>query len=135
MIRHASFRAMGCEVVVAGASATQLTKIRALFEERDATFSRFREDSELQRVNRTGGGVLVSSRFARAVEAALWAREVTQGLVDPTLGSAIVAAGYDHDFTELTPDPRPAGPAAPAQPGAFSCSGACWSSAAACSST
>jgi thiamine biosynthesis lipoprotein len=111
---------MGCEVVVAGASAAQLVKIRALFEDSDATFSRFREGSELQQVNRSGGAVLVSPRFARAVEAALWAREVTQRLVDPTLGAAIAAAGYDRDFAELAPDPRPAGPAAPAQPGAVS---------------
>lgn len=111
---------MGCEVVVAGASAAQLAEIRVLFDESDATFSRFREDSELQRVNSAGGGVLVSSRFARAVETALWAREVTLGLVDPTLGSAIAAAGYDRDFAELDPDPRCADPAAPAQPGAVS---------------
>jgi thiamine biosynthesis lipoprotein len=111
---------MGCEVVVAGASATQLAQIRMLFAERDATFSRFREDSEVLRVNRAGGGVLVSPSFARAVEAALWSRDVTRGLVDPTLGSAIAAAGYDRDFARLAPDPGPAGPAMPAQPGAVS---------------
>lgn len=111
---------MGCEVVVAGASAAQLARIRELFEQRDATFSRFREDSELRRVNRAGGGVLVSPSFARALETGLWAREVTGGLVDSTLGSAIDAAGYDRDFAELAPDPRPAGPAAPAEPGAVS---------------
>ncbi len=118
--RQASFRSMGCEVVVAGASPAQLRRVRELFEERDATFSRFREDSELARVNHWGGGVLVSPSFARAVEAALWAREVTGGLVDPTLGSAIEAAGYDRDFTELAPDPRPSGPAAAARPTAVS---------------
>ncbi len=118
--RQASFRSMGCEVVVAGASPAQLRRVRELFEERDATFSRFREDSELARVNHWGGGVLVSPSFARAVEAALWAREVTGGLVDPTLGSAIEAAGYDRDFAELAPDPRPSGPAAAARPTAVS---------------
>lgn len=111
---------MGCEVLVAGASGEQLARIRGLFEARDATFSRFREDSELRRVNRAGGAVLVSPPFARGVEAALWARDLTEGLVDPTLGSAIAAAGYDRDFAELAADPRPAGPAAPAQPGAVS---------------
>ena len=45
---------MGCEVVVAGASAAELELIARLFEERDATFSRFREESELRRVNRVG---------------------------------------------------------------------------------
>jgi thiamine biosynthesis lipoprotein len=111
---------MGCEVVVSGASATRLAQIRALFAERDATFSRFREDSELLRVNRAGGGVLISPSFARAVEAALWARDISQGLVDPTLGSAIAAAGYDRDFGRLAPDSGPAGPATPARPEAVS---------------
>jgi thiamine biosynthesis lipoprotein len=111
---------MGCEVVVAGASATELELIALLFEERDATFSRFREESELRRVNRAGGGVLVSPSFARGVEVALWARDVTGGLVDPTLGAAIEAAGYDRDLAELAPDPRPPSRATPARPRAVS---------------
>ena len=111
---------MGCEVVVAGASTAELELIARLFEERDATFSRFHENSELRRVNRAGGGMLVSPSFARAVEAALWARDVTEGLVDPTLGAAIEAAGYDRDLAELAPDPTPPRPAGPAQPRAVS---------------
>ena len=111
---------MGCEVVVAGGTAAELELIAGLFEERDATFSRFREESELRRVNRSSGGMLVSPSFARAVEAALWARDVTGGLVDPTLGAAIEGAGYDRDLAELAPDPRPPRPAAPARPRAVS---------------
>ena len=52
----ASFGAMGCEVVVAGASPEELSRIRALFEERDRVFSRFREESELRRVNQVPRG-------------------------------------------------------------------------------
>jgi thiamine biosynthesis lipoprotein len=37
------------------------------------------------------------------VEAALRAREQTGGLVDPTLGAALEAAGYDRDFAALEP--------------------------------
>jgi len=38
----------------------------------------------------------------------------TSGLVDPTLGRSIEAAGYDRDFSQLpADDPRPAGPAEP----------------------
>jgi thiamine biosynthesis lipoprotein len=50
--------------------------------------------------------VLVSPLFARMVEAALRAREATGGLVDPTLGAALEAAGYDRDFAELGPSDR-----------------------------
>jgi FAD:protein FMN transferase len=119
MRSHASFEAMGCEVVVAGASPTELERIRRLFEQREGAFSRFLPDSELERVN-TGAGkaTLVSPSFARAVEAALWAARVTNGIVDPTLGAAIEAAGYDRDFGVLAADPGPPGPPVPARPGA-----------------
>jgi thiamine biosynthesis lipoprotein len=104
------FVSMGCEVVVEGASAAELQRVRELFEERDATFSRFRPASELDRVNANGGSTLVSPLFARMVEAALWARETTGGLVDPTLGAALEAAGYDRDFEELEPRGEPVVP-------------------------
>jgi thiamine biosynthesis lipoprotein len=116
MSRVDTFRAMGCEVVVAGASPAELARIRALFEERDRSFSRFRAGSELRRVNNTRRPAVVSPLFARTLEQALWAREITGGLVDPTLGAAVEAAGYDRDFPTLTPSvalPRPAAPARP----------------------
>jgi len=107
------FSSMGCDVVVEGASAGELERVQALFEERDAVFSRFRPDSELNRVNAAGGARLVSPLFARMVEAALWARETTGGLVDPTLGAPLEAAGYDRDFHELTPSDEPVGASRP----------------------
>jgi FAD:protein FMN transferase len=97
------FRSMGCEVVVVGASRG----IGELFDDDDRRFTRFADDSELARVNRAHGPVLVSKRFARAVAAALSAARQTGGLVDPTLLGALEAAGYDRDFAEL----RDAGPA------------------------
>lgn len=103
------FSSMGCEVVVEGATPDELTRVRALFEERDAVFSRFRPESELNAVNAGRGGRLVSPLFARMVEAALRAREQTGGLVDPTLGAALEAAGYDRDFAALAPVREPAG--------------------------
>jgi thiamine biosynthesis lipoprotein len=104
---------MGCDVVVEGASAGELERVEALFEERDAVFSRFRPDSELNRVNAAPAAGLVSPLFARMVEAALWAGETTGGLVDPTLGVALEAAGYDRDFDELAASDEPAGASRP----------------------
>lgn len=105
---------MGCEVVVEGATADELALVRALFEERDAVFSRFRPESELNAVNAGRGASLVSPLFARMVEAALRARGQTGGLVDPTLGAALEAAGYDRDFAELAPVAAAADGASPA---------------------
>lgn len=110
------FSSMGCEVIVAGADNAVYDAIRELFEQRDATFSRFRQGSELVRVNASRGQIVpVSESFSAAVTVALWAAHVTGGLVDPTLGAAIEAAGYDVDFPDILPDPRAVGSAQPGQ--------------------
>jgi len=108
------FESMGCEVVVGGSTAQELRAIRELFAERDRVFSRFRPDSELNRVNCSAGRfVAVSPLFAQTLAVALHAARETEGLVDPTLGAALEAAGYDRDFARVVPDASPAGPAAP----------------------
>jgi thiamine biosynthesis lipoprotein len=105
----ASFRSMGCEVLVAGASAAELPRIEALFALHDRTFSRFLAGSELNAVNASAGGfVAVSALFGRVLATALEMAEQTDGMVDPTVGAAILAAGYDRDFALLGDDPRPA---------------------------
>jgi FAD:protein FMN transferase len=108
------FRSMGCEIVVAGATDGEFEAIERLFARRERSFSRFLPDSELNRVNeRSGRTTLVSVEFAAMVELALTAAHQTRGLVDPTLGRALEAAGYDRDFATLDDDPRPPDPPAP----------------------
>lgn len=107
------FQAMGCAVEVGGATRREAEAIERIFQARDRQFSRFRDDSELARVNRTPHEVVtVSKAFGQMVERALAAAAATGGLVDPTLASAIEAAGYDRDFDELEPraDRARAGP-------------------------
>lgn len=108
-----AFRSMGCDVVVEGATRGRATEIRALFELYDATFSRFRMDSELARLNARGGGRM-SSLFADVLEVAQWAARETDGVVDPTVGAAVVSAGYDRDFGAGLDDARAPGGAVPA---------------------
>ena len=65
----------------------------------DRACSRFREDSELSAINRAVGRVTpVSPLMIEAMQAAVRAAALTDGDVDPTLGSAIIALGYDRDF-------------------------------------
>jgi FAD:protein FMN transferase len=110
----ATFRAMGVAVVVSGAGEQQLGAIQRLFEDWDRLFSRFRPESELNRVNRDASPVVVLSRpFAHALRVGLDAAAATDGLVDPTLGAAVEAAGYDRDFALLADDERPTGSAVP----------------------
>ena len=108
-------RAMGCDVLVAGADPRP---VAAVFERWEAAFSRFRPESELSRINASPAPVLsVSPLFARVLRTALDLAAETGGLVDPTLGRALEAAGYDRDFASIADDPRPAGLPAPSRLG------------------
>lgn len=101
------FQAMGCEVVLGGASAGAACAVEQLFRKRDQTFSRFIAESELNRVNASAGRpVRVSHEFAAMLRVALEAAAESDGVVDPTLGAALVAAGYDADFPLLRDDGR-----------------------------
>src|SRR5438874_8740526 len=107
------FEAMGVDVLVGGATAAELEEVGLLFEKLDRTFSRFRPESELSRVNAGAAEfVAASPTFVRVLALALDAARRTDGLVDPTLGAAIEAAGYDRDFAELAGEGPPPGPTA-----------------------
>ncbi|HET9731655.1 MAG TPA: FAD:protein FMN transferase [Acidimicrobiales bacterium] len=68
----------------------------------DRVASRFRPDSELARLNASAGRPWPAShRLFAWVEQALQAAAVTDGAVDPTVGRALVEAGYDRDFAQL----------------------------------
>jgi thiamine biosynthesis lipoprotein len=70
----------------------------------DRVASRFRPDSELSALNASAGrAVRVSPDLFEAVTVALRMAESTRGLVDPTVGRAIVALGYDRDFDSVAP--------------------------------
>ncbi|HEY6890336.1 MAG TPA: FAD:protein FMN transferase, partial [Solirubrobacter sp.] len=86
-------------VVHDGAVADARRAVEAELAEIDAACSRFRPDSELAAVNAARGRpVRVSAVLADAVEEALRVAQLTGGVVDPTVGGALVLAGYDRDF-------------------------------------
>jgi len=90
------FTAMGVEVVVGGARASEFAAVRALFDVWERTFSPFLPESELARANTAPSRlVAVSPLFARVVDVALDAARLTDGLVDPAFGSPAV------DWTSL----------------------------------
>jgi thiamine biosynthesis lipoprotein len=83
-----------------------LTQAREILErqldEVDRVCSRFREDSELMRVNaHAGRTVRVDPRLIEAIALALRAAELTDGDLDPTVGAALLLAGYDRDIQLL----------------------------------
>jgi FAD:protein FMN transferase len=106
--RKGSFRAMGTEVDVitdeVGSDRFEdaFHAIVAIFAREEERFSRFREDSELSMVNRSAGTpVEVSRPFAEVVGLALDGASITGGLFDPTVLSALTAAGYDRDWSAM----------------------------------
>lgn len=71
----------------------------------DLAANRFREDSELSRLNAMPGrAVTISPLLTQLIAAALRGARLTAGAVDPTVGSAVKLAGYDSDFASVPPD-------------------------------
>lgn len=117
-----AFRAIGCDHVVLVTDRAALAPAAALTEDvvarLDLAASRFRADSEISRIaERALGGdvrVVVSPLLGGCLEAALHAADITDGLVDPTVGRAVVASGYDTDLDIVRSRPPEAPPAPPA---------------------
>jgi thiamine biosynthesis lipoprotein ApbE len=105
----AGWTALGCWVHLVVTDPTVLGAARSTLEadlaDLDVACSRFRADSELVALDHADGRpVRLSPLLASAVAVALRAAELTDGDVDPTVGEAIVAAGYDRDFRLVPPD-------------------------------
>ena len=96
-LTEARFRVMACDahVILVGADAGADDRARRRLEDLEALWSRFREDSDVSRLNSSPEAMLVVSldtvRLVTTMKEA-WAR--TGGRYDPTLLGAINAAGY-----------------------------------------
>ena len=107
----ASWRALGTLVQLVVTDPRCLPEARRLLAAEldavDAACSRFRPDSEIcslrTTLDRTAPGrpVQVSPLLAEAIAVALRAARLTDGDVDPTVGGAMSAVGYDRDFDRV----------------------------------
>jgi thiamine biosynthesis lipoprotein ApbE len=104
----ASWRALGTGVQLVVTDGSKLAAARGMLADDlaavDLACSRFRPDSELIGLDRASGPVTVSPLLAEAIGVALRAAELTDGDVDPTVGAAMNAVGYDRDFALIPPD-------------------------------
>jgi thiamine biosynthesis lipoprotein len=110
---------MGTDVSVIGPDLhgfdLAVQEVQRRFDAEDRRFSRFRGDSELTAVNQAAGTrTSISEPFAEVVDLALAAATTTDGLFDPTVHDALIAAGYDRDFDEILAGAR--GALHPAEP-------------------
>ena len=102
MLHQTEFHAMGCRIFSAVDSPSQpelLSELPSWFDRWEDHLSRFRPDSELNRINRANGlQNKVSSTFADVLECAIAAEKLSGGLVTPVLLDALISAGYDRSF-------------------------------------
>jgi thiamine biosynthesis lipoprotein len=111
-VATADWQALGCQVRLAVTDPSRLDHCRALLERHlaavDMACSRFRPTSELVALDHSAGRpVRVSPLLAEAIGVALRAAALTGGDVDPTVGSAMAANGYDRDFDLVERDGHP----------------------------
>lgn len=101
------FRVMGTDahVVVVGGPVGSCERAAARLADLEAMWSRFRDDSEISRLNAAGGRPVVVSRLTfELIERAVRAWERTGGAFDPTVLPALTAAGYDRDYSDVAGD-------------------------------
>jgi thiamine biosynthesis lipoprotein len=103
-------------LVVAGAEPGLVTWARSRLIELESLWSRFREDSDLCRLNRSPGcWVELSPLTTALVRQAIHAWRATDGRFDPTVLAAVEAAGYTGSFETLPA--HSSGPASASVPG------------------
>ena len=103
-----SFRAMNTDVQLVidskseDAARIAARRVEAMFGETERVLSRFLSESELSALNRSAGRPFRASPLLfQAVTEALAAARETDGLFDPTVLNALLAAGYDRSFELL----------------------------------
>lgn len=107
-VARASWEALGTSVDLLVCDSSELARAQTIVRQEldaiDRACSRFREDSELTRVNANAGRIVETGPLLiEAIDVALRAAEITDGDVDPTVGVALELAGYDRDWRLLAP--------------------------------
>ena len=105
MVDHATWRAIGTSVhLLTDGLDPQVARqaVEEVIAQVDMAYSRFRPDSELRLLQATPGReTRVSPLLAEAISTALDAARWTDGAVDPTVGRAMRAIGYDDTFVRV----------------------------------
>ena len=79
-------------------------RVQARLTRLHRTLTRFEPESELSQLNRRAGAtVAISPTMCDAIAAALYAAQISDGLVDPTLLPQLEQAGYAHSRVGVAP--------------------------------
>lgn len=107
MIRQISFMAMGSQMSASlESNAPQaeaiLQQVPFWFEDWEQSFSRFRPDSELNRLNRSQGKIVkVSDALWDVLKLSLQVESDSNGYITPAILNALEAAGYTQDIDQI----------------------------------
>jgi thiamine biosynthesis lipoprotein len=99
-----TFFAMGChmQAILEEGDHVFLDPVPGWFEEWESVLSRFRPESELNRINRSRAKTRrVSPVLGAVLGDSLRAARETDGLATPLVLDAVVAAGYDQPFEQM----------------------------------
>lgn len=111
-MRHTTFRFQAMNTTIEAALPSEDARLEELeslirdwFADTEARFSRFRQDSELSRLNRSAGALcLVSDAMLEVLLLAQSYRNATSGIFEPFVLPALKQAGYDRSFELLGPE-------------------------------
>lgn len=109
-MQRLDFRAMGCQMLALIDStetdaSEAVLQVPGWFEEWEQSLSRFRNNSELNALNRADGNPMrVSQTLWQVLGSAIIAARESENLVTPTLLDAVKTAGYTTSFGLLASD-------------------------------
>lgn len=113
MINRFEFQAMGCQMMVALDHTSprikeRLQRVPGWFEIWEQILSRFRQNSELNRLNRRAGSMVqVSTTMWEVYQIARQAELRSAGLITPKVLDALELAGYKNSFNQELPTTAP----------------------------
>ncbi len=111
MLYRTEFEAMGCLVIAMLDSSSPkaeviLSEIANWFDGWEQILSRFKKDSELNKLNRQAGWPhKVSQVTWNVFQAAVTAEKTSGGLVKATILKALISSGYDKSFEKINIEP------------------------------
>ena len=110
LVQEGRFRAMGTDahVIIVGGNDEMLAIATDRIEHLEAHWSRFRDNSDISRLNQQVGRLCaVDIDTALMIERSIELWRVTGGSVDPLVLGAVRNAGYDRTFAEIRTGDQP----------------------------
>jgi thiamine biosynthesis lipoprotein len=106
MAFYKKIKALGTEVEFYFSNPTDLSaqdfkELKKIVSDFEKTFSRFKKDSELSRLNYSSKPFIVSSQMMTVLNLAKKYFKTTKGIFDPTIAKTLINLGYNQSFEKV----------------------------------